>query len=82
MKICSYSFDNFIQILNTPLHLSDITGRLLGVGIFVVLTSIGAFVRAYLPFTPVPVTLQTFFVLLSGHFSDLYGAQAQWGSIS
>ena len=33
---------------------------------FVVLTAFGAFVRIPLPFTPVPITLQTFFVLLSG----------------
>ena len=77
MKMCSYSLDDFIQILNTPLHLSDITEHILGVGIFVVLTSIGAFVRAYLPFTPVPITLQTFFVLLSGAFlGSVWGASA------
>jgi biotin transport system substrate-specific component len=40
--------------------------RTLGVVLFVVLTSLGAFVRIPLPFTPVPLTLQTFFVLLSG----------------
>ncbi|MFH1354679.1 MAG: biotin transporter BioY [Candidatus Omnitrophota bacterium] len=34
--------------------------------IFITLTALGAFVRIPLPFTPVPVTLQTFFVLLSG----------------
>lgn len=33
---------------------------------FVVLTTLSAFVRIPLPFTPVPLTLQTFFVLLSG----------------
>lgn len=33
---------------------------------FVILTALGAFVRIPLPFTPVPLTLQTFFVLLSG----------------
>ncbi len=33
---------------------------------FIVLTAIGAYVRIPLPFTPVPITLQTFFVLLSG----------------
>lgn len=40
--------------------------RFLGVAIFVVLTALGGFVRIPLPFTPVPLTLQTFFVLLSG----------------
>ena len=40
--------------------------RILALIAFVILTSLGAFVRIPLPFTPVPVTLQTFFVLLSG----------------
>lgn len=33
---------------------------------FSLLTGLGAQVKVYLPFTPVPITLQTFFVLLSG----------------
>ncbi|MFA4988597.1 MAG: biotin transporter BioY [Candidatus Omnitrophota bacterium] len=40
--------------------------RFLAVSIFVLLTALSAFVRIPLPFTPVPFTLQTFFVLLSG----------------
>lgn len=40
--------------------------RILAVGVFVTLTTLSAFVRIPLPFTPVPLTLQTFFVLLSG----------------
>ena len=40
--------------------------RLLAVGVFIALTTLSAFVRIPLPFTPVPLTLQTFFVLLSG----------------
>jgi len=40
--------------------------RLLAVGVFIILTTLSAFVRIPLPFTPVPLTLQTFFVLLSG----------------
>ena len=40
--------------------------RMLAVGVFIVLTTLSAFVRIPLPFTPVPFTLQTFFVLLSG----------------
>jgi len=39
---------------------------LLGVIAMVVLTALGASIRIPLPFTPVPITLQTFFVLLSG----------------
>ncbi len=33
---------------------------------FTILTSFGALVRIPLPFTPVPITLQTFFVILAG----------------
>ena len=40
--------------------------QVLAVGVFVILTALSAFVRIPLPFTPVPLTLQTFFVLLSG----------------
>ena len=36
------------------------------VGLFALLTALGALIRIPLPFTPVPITLQTFFVLLSG----------------
>jgi biotin transport system substrate-specific component len=42
--------------------------RTIGVSSFIILTALGAFVRIPLPFTPVPITLQTFFVLLSGLF--------------
>lgn len=42
--------------------------RIIGVAVFVALMGLGAFVRLPLPFTPVPITLQTFFVLLSGAF--------------
>jgi len=40
--------------------------RVLAVTVFVILTALSAFVRVPLAFTPVPFTLQTFFVLLSG----------------
>lgn len=38
----------------------------IGVVAFVALTALGAFVRIPLPFTPVPITLQTLFVHLAG----------------
>jgi biotin transport system substrate-specific component len=38
----------------------------LGVISFIALTAAGAYIRIPLPFTPVPITLQTFFVLLAG----------------
>lgn len=42
------------------------TTRLLGIAAFALLTAVGAMVRLPLPFTPVPVTLQTLFVVLAG----------------
>lgn len=55
-------------ILKKEVVLNKTLCRMLGVLTFIVLTAIGAFVRIPLPFTPVPITLQTFFVLLSGVF--------------
>ena len=44
---------------------------------FALLTAIGAFVRVYTPFTPVPFTLQTAFVLSSGIYLG-----RKWGIVS
>jgi len=44
------------------------TLRIIGMAFFLILTICGAFVYIPLPFTPVPITLQTFFVLLSAIF--------------
>jgi biotin transport system substrate-specific component len=41
-------------------------GRAAGILAFALLTALGAFVRIPLPFTPVPITLQTLFVILAG----------------
>ena len=40
--------------------------RVLAIIVFITATTLSAFVRIPLPFTPVPLTLQTLFVLLSG----------------
>lgn len=53
-------------ILKKEIILNKTLCRMLGVLTFIILTAEGAFVRIPLPFTPVPITLQTFFVLLSG----------------
>lgn len=53
-------------ILRRELVVNKTVCRIIGVMFFVILTSLGAFVRIPLPFTPVPITLQTFFVSLSG----------------
>jgi biotin transport system substrate-specific component len=55
-------------ILKKEIILNKTLCRTIGVAVFVILTSLGAFVRIPLPFTPVPITLQTLFVLLSGAF--------------
>jgi len=55
-------------ILSREIVTNKAACRMLGVAVFVILTSLGALVRIPLPFTPVPLTLQTFFVLLSGAF--------------
>lgn len=55
-------------VLRNEVIVNKTISRVIGVSVFVVLTILGAFVRIPLPFTPVPVTLQTFFVLLSGLF--------------
>jgi len=54
--------------LKKEIILDKTLSRILGVIVFVILTSLGAFVRIPLPFTPVPITLQTLFVLLSASF--------------
>ena len=49
-----------------PIVRSRGTVQAMGVGLAVIATALGAFVRIPVPGTPVPVTLQTFFVLLAG----------------
>jgi biotin transport system substrate-specific component len=53
-------------LLTRELTHSKTVNRIFGVTVFVILMCLGAFVRIPLPFNPVPLTLQTFFVLLSG----------------
>ena len=48
-----------------------------GAIIFAFLTALGSAVRFYTPFTPVPITMQVFFVLLSGALLGRY-----YGSLS
>ncbi len=56
------------SILSREVISSKTILRALGVIFFVLTITLSAFVRIPLPFTPVPLTLQTFFVLLSGAF--------------
>ena len=77
MKISSGIYSEFFDTLTRPIEISSIAERILGMGLFVLLTALGAFVRVYLPFTPVPITLQTLFVLLAGaYLGSAWGAGA------
>ncbi|MBU1869504.1 MAG: biotin transporter BioY [Candidatus Omnitrophica bacterium] len=65
-------------ILRREIVLNKTFCRAAAVFISVLFISLGAFIRVPLPFTPVPITLQTFFVLLSAAFLGArLGATAQ-----
>jgi len=70
-----------IKSLNTrEIVVNEILVKTVGVLSFVILTTLGAYVWIPLPFTPVPITLQTFFVLLSGAVLGAnLGALSQFG---
>ncbi|MCX5726738.1 MAG: biotin transporter BioY, partial [Candidatus Saganbacteria bacterium] len=55
-----------LDIGRKEIVVSPVACGVIGVFGFIILTAAGAFVRIPLPFTPVPLTLQTFFVLLAG----------------
>ena len=55
-----------VRFLRREFVLNPGLTNLLGVVSFIALTVAGAYIRIPLPFTPVPITLQTFFVLLAG----------------
>ena len=54
------------DILKREIILEGTWAKIFALSSFIILTALGAYVRIPLPFTPVPITLQTFFVLLSG----------------
>ncbi len=66
----------FSSWVNLEVIKSPALSKALGISIFIILTSLGAFVYIPLPFTPVPITLQTFFVILSGAFMGPWAGSA------
>jgi len=54
------------KVLRKEFVLSPTAEKVLGVLSFLALTVAGAYIRIPLPFTVVPITLQTFFVMLGG----------------
>ncbi|MFA5859049.1 MAG: biotin transporter BioY [Elusimicrobiota bacterium] len=55
-----------VGVFTAELAFSRVARQGIGIALFAAGTVIGAYVYIPLPFTPVPVTLQTFFVTLSG----------------
>ncbi len=55
-------------VLNRIIIRDEKIEKVIWVSFFVLATTFGAQVKIPLPFTPVPLTLQTFFVLLSGAY--------------
>lgn len=69
--------------LRREISTSKTINRAIGVIFFTLCMGLGAFVRLPLPFTPVPVTLQTFFVLLSGaSLGPILGVGVQSGYLA
>ena len=66
MVVSGKTWDELWNIAKQEIVISRVGCAVIGIGGFITLTTLGAFVRIPLPFTPVPITLQTFFVLLAG----------------
>lgn len=68
------------EILSKEIVIDQGVAKIFTMCCFMVFTALGAYVRIPLPFTPVPITLQTFFVLLSGAvLGSGWGAASQIG---
>ena len=67
-------------VLNREIIKDAAISNVIGVAAFILATAFGAFIRIPLLFTPVPITGQTFFVLLSGAvLGRRWGAFSQFG---
>ena len=64
----SKTIDMISTALNYEMAVPVSLRKALSVLVFIVLTALGAYIRLPLAFTPVPITLQTLFVMLSGVF--------------
>ena len=68
--------------LNREIISSRTLNAVLGTAFFILATALGAYVRIPVPGTPIPITLQTFFVVLSGAvLGKKLGAFSQIGYI-
>ncbi len=55
-----------VKVLDREVSLNKTACGIIGVVSFIALTTAGAYIRIPLPFTPIPITLQTFFVIFAG----------------
>ncbi len=82
MVVIGKTWDSFWKIGKREVVTDRVGCALIGIGIFIAFTALGAFVRIPIPFTPVPITLQTFFVLLAGALlGKRLGALSQLGYV-
>ena len=66
-----------VKVLEREVIRSGAVSTIIWVTSFVMLTAFGAWVKIPIPGTPVPITLQTLFVLLGGAMLGMYGGLAQ-----
>ena len=74
--------NTLVKLWGHEYQLNRTAAGVIGVLSFMALTVAGAYIRIPLPFTPVPITLQTFFVLLAGAFlGKKLGSLSQLGYV-
>lgn len=70
------------RILQREVIIDRTAAKIFALFTFISLGALGAYVRIPLPFTPVPITLQTFFVLLAGAvLGKNWGAASQFSYV-
>lgn len=77
MQAYTNLLDKIKDVLDYEIVLSKIMVKTLAALTFIALITLGAYVKVPLPFTPIPITLQTFFVILSAVCLG-----AKWGTLS
>lgn len=77
------NFGRLLEVGNQEIVGGRVGCAIIGLASFIAFTALGAFVYIPLPFTPVPITLQTFFVLLAGAaLGRKLGGLSQFGYVA
>ena len=72
-----------VQVARLPWTERPVIQAMVGTAVFTILTAIGAEIRIAIPGNPVPLTLQTLFVLLAGAaLGPTWGAASQLGYVA